>query len=329
MNDSSLAMQPQGDAADQQPHAAGPTAGQLLRGMREDAGVHIAALAMTLKVAVERLEALEADDYGAFSDKVFMRALAAGACRALKRDPAPVLALLPGAGPAALRMDSGINATFRDRSPRGSFSGGNESPRSRLLVAAVAVLLIGALGIALWPADFSLASLWPGRDAPQTAQPADAATVAEPVASAVEAAPPAGSEGPAAASAAATATVVEPVVPAPAAAPAPATPAPMPAAGEAPAPTPAPAPAETAVTTAAPAAVLELRATAPSWVQVRSGGAVVLQKILAAGETTPVPGSPPWSVVIGKADVTQVVVRGQRFDLAPVTRENVARFEVK
>ena len=325
MNDSSLAMQPQGDAADQQPHAAGPTAGQLLRAMREDAGVHIAALAMTLKVAVERLEALEADNYGAFSDKVFMRALAAGACRALKRDPAPVLALLPGAGPAALRMDTGINATFRDRSPRGSFSGGNEPPRSRLLVVAVAVLLIGALGIALWPADFRLASLWSDRDAPeQTAPPNAPATVAEPVASGAEAAPSAGSEIPTT-SFGVPATVVEPALPASAPV---ATPA-APAAASVPAAAAAPAPAEATAAAAAPAAVLELRATAPSWVQVRSGGAVVLQKTLAAGESAPVPGSPPRSVVIGKADVTQVVVRGQPFDLAPVTRENVARFEVK
>jgi len=34
-------------------------------------------------------------------------------------------------------------------------------------------------------------------------------------------------------------------------------------------------------------------------------------------------------VVIGKADATEVFVRGKPFDLAPVTRENVARFEVK
>jgi cytoskeleton protein RodZ len=37
----------------------------------------------------------------------------------------------------------------------------------------------------------------------------------------------------------------------------------------------------------------------------------------------------PLAVVIGRADATEVVVKGKPFDLVPVTRENVARFEVK
>ena len=58
------------------PAGAGSSAGQLLRQMRQAAGMHIAALATTLKVPVERLEALEADRYEDFKDHVFMRALA-------------------------------------------------------------------------------------------------------------------------------------------------------------------------------------------------------------------------------------------------------------
>ena len=54
-----------------------------------------------------------------------------------------------------------------------------------------------------------------------------------------------------------------------------------------------------------------------------------MQRIVAAGETVVAEGKPPLSVVIGKADATEVFVRGKPFDLAPVTRENVARFEVK
>jgi len=34
-------------------------------------------------------------------------------------------------------------------------------------------------------------------------------------------------------------------------------------------------------------------------------------------------------VVIGRADATEVFVRGKPFDLAAVSRDNVARFEVK
>lgn len=76
--------------------------------------------------------------------------------------------------------------------------------------------------------------------------------------------------------------------------------------------------------------VLVIRARGESWIQVRNAaGGVVLQKILAAGESVSAAGSPPWSVVIGKADATEVVVRGQPMDLNAIARENVARFEVK
>jgi cytoskeleton protein RodZ len=87
----------------------------------------------------------------------------------------------------------------------------------------------------------------------------------------------------------------------------------------------APAPA------AAGDAVLLIRATTgQSWVQVRgSDGKVVLERLLSPGQSAAVPGTPPWSVVVGKADVTEVLVRGKAMDLAAVARENVARFEVK
>ena len=75
---------------------------------------------------------------------------------------------------------------------------------------------------------------------------------------------------------------------------------------------------------------LVIRAHKESWVQVRdAGGRVLLQKALAAGESYSAEGSPPWRVVIGRADATEVIVRDQPMDLKAVSRENVARFEVK
>jgi cytoskeleton protein RodZ len=50
------------------------TAGALLRDAREAAGLHIAALAVALKVPVAKLEALEADNFSALPDMVFVRA---------------------------------------------------------------------------------------------------------------------------------------------------------------------------------------------------------------------------------------------------------------
>lgn len=67
-----------------------------------------------------------------------------------------------------------------------------------------------------------------------------------------------------------------------------------------------------------------------SWVQVRdANGALALQRNLAAGESVSVSAPTPLAVIVGRADATEVIVRGKPFDLTAVARENVARFEVK
>ena len=54
-----------------------------------------------------------------------------------------------------------------------------------------------------------------------------------------------------------------------------------------------------------------------------------LRKLLTAGESAAVTGPLPLAVTIGSVSATEVLVRGRPFDLAPVSRDNVARFEVK
>jgi cytoskeleton protein RodZ len=75
----------------------GEGAGAMLRAAREAAGLHVAALAVSLKIPVRRLEALEAERWDELPGAVFTRALAASVCRNLKIDPEPVLARLPAA----------------------------------------------------------------------------------------------------------------------------------------------------------------------------------------------------------------------------------------
>uniref|UniRef100_UPI0027381715 DUF4115 domain-containing protein n=1 Tax=Stenotrophomonas sp. YIM B06876 TaxID=3060211 RepID=UPI0027381715 len=95
------------------------------------------------------------------------------------------------------------------------------------------------------------------------------------------------------------------------------------------APTEAPA-GNAAVVVPPPAGVLAFRGRGESWVQVRDAtGAVVFQRTLAKGEDASASGVLPLTVVVGRADATEVFVRGTLFDLAGVARENVARFEVK
>jgi len=100
--------------------AAGPlaatSAGRLLREARERQGLHIAALAASIKVTQKKLELLEADRFDALPDATFTRALAQTVCRALKIDPTAVLGLLPP--PAGYRLEQlgeGLNAPFRER----------------------------------------------------------------------------------------------------------------------------------------------------------------------------------------------------------------------
>lgn len=297
----------------------GLTAGGLLRQARQASGLHIAALAVALKVPVSKLEALESDDYAALPDTVFVRALASSVCRTLKLDPAQVLSLLPQSKSPSLASDSaGLNAPVKGTSVRsaGSGAGGAGVPRS--VVVVVGGLLLGALAVLYFPRG--QAPVVPDLAQPESSPTPTDTPSAEP--SSLAPVSQAGSAGdPATATSAALPLPVD--VPA---APVSATAMELPSAAAAPA----------SVAASAPDAVdgsggsLTLRARAESWVQVRDGaGALALQRKLSAGETVAVSGPLPMAVVVGRADATDVFVRGKAFDLVPVSRENVARFEVK
>jgi cytoskeleton protein RodZ len=58
-------------------------------------------------------------------------------------------------------------------------------------------------------------------------------------------------------------------------------------------------------------------------------GVVQLSKTIVDGEVVGASGTAPLSVVVGRVDVTDVEVRGKPFALTGVSKDNVARFEVK
>ena len=321
-------------AADTPGQGMSVTAGALLRDAREAAGLHIAALAVALKVPVAKLEALEADNFSALPDMVFVRALASSVCRTLKIDPQAVLALLPqGEGPRLSAGDVGLNAPvkgFAGRSSAAPFKGAG----SRSFVWAVGLLLIGAALMMFLPRglDADLSALLKQPET-TTKIPMPTGNVAQEISVAVgaeqrvpSAAPaPAPAPAPAAAAAAAAAAGVgvelpagESIKPAGIAS----HPIVLPSV-EASAPSSAPA-------ADAPSGVLAFKARSESWIQVRdAAGALVLQRNLAPNELVSVSGVLPLAVVIGRADATEVFVRGKPYDIGPVSRENVARFEVK
>ncbi len=76
--------------------------------------------------------------------------------------------------------------------------------------------------------------------------------------------------------------------------------------------------------------VLGFTFTGESWVEVSDGnGKLVLSKRFRAGDAEEVVGRPPFSVVIGNAQVTRMAVNGREFELAPHTKASVARVAVK
>ncbi|MGE8443207.1 MAG: helix-turn-helix domain-containing protein [Comamonas testosteroni] len=314
---------------EQVPTQGQATAGVLLRQAREAARMQLPVMAATLKVPQHKLQALEADDYEAFPDHVFMRALAMGMCRTLHIDAESVLAKLPRTEIKSLaKAGPGINETVKVRS---SFKvtgtpldSGNSS--SRKIAAGVLILLAAAAAVYFVPFQQMVDGAdGAGAPAPAQAQSGQTATV-----SAAAAEPLAQTEGGAQGSSATPAVPVTEPVPVAAAAS-------MPGDGAA---ASAPAPVATAQT-AAPAAeaatpatgaggllVLKVN-TGQSWVKVKdAAGKVVLEKTLSKDESATAEGQLPLSVIVGNAKGTQVTVRGEPFDISS-TRDNVARFEVK
>jgi cytoskeleton protein RodZ len=314
--------------------ADGVTAGMLLRRAREAAGLHAETLAANLKVPVRKLEALEQDQYDQLPDAVFTRALASSVCRTLKLDARPVLTRLPQTTQPRLIPDTeGINAPFRA-------PGDGPGPRlvdqmSRPVVLTVGALLVGALVLVFLPYVQSgiEAVSQANRGDPVMPPPGAAATVpSSPVAVEAVGAP---SEPASASGAVPTAAALTQV-------PDPATAAAAPGAGTAQAGTggvpPLPAASTTPITVGqVPVAaanngsgIVAFRTKGQSWVQVSDGsGATVFRKLMESGETAAVNGSLPLSVIIGSVQATEVQVRGQPYNLAPVSKDNVARFQVK
>ena len=301
--------------------AAAVSAGALLRQARQAQGVALGDLAATLKVPVEKLQALEDEDWQRLPDVVFLRALAQTICRTLHLEAAPVLALLPQQKVTALAPQGGLNAPMRERGvPSILATNTKHSPWPWVVLLLIVLGGGGYLGVQ-WMAPEWVRGV--STTVPAPSDPAGDSPLFSP------AGPEEGDGGNMGDGAQAgevpavqAAALMQPALPEEEGAqPGFAAPAPAPVAQAEPAAAPA---------AASVSPVLRITAKGATWVQVLDAQQrLLIEKILQDGEVFSTSAPKPLTVAVGKADLATVEVNGAPFDVQAVARSNVARFEVK
>ena len=269
--------------------------GQQLQRARLDAGLSLENVSARLKVSVPRLRAFENDQFEQGPNLHIGRAMVASVARFLGLDAQALLAQMPQPKPqvpaAAMHEAAGGFGKQTQLTMRGDERG----PISPVWWIALVLLVLSSV-VYFYP---------------QIAQMSHRAPVAVLQEAVVPAAPTsqAGQDDGAQTAPApflAASMPEVPVVPA------------MSAASD-----------RSASATKAVQSVLLFKARGSTWIEVTDAkGVVLLRRTLAAAETAEVGGDLPLAVVIGRADHTEVSVRGAVFPLETHTQDNVARFKV-
>lgn len=312
----------------EEPATLGPT----LAAERERQGLSRADVAHRLHMSPIQVEALELGDYAHLPKGTFLRGFVRNYAKALGLAPEPLLEMLAGTAPSTPAPGIVVptqNIRFDPLGERLS------SPYVKAATLAAVAIAIGfaAMYWAMYVRPRPPALALRAGHAPATAtQPAPAATrpdfvSAPPPAAAAEMPSPAtgalAGSGPTSASTAPPAKAAPPSASTAAKAPA-----------KAPAMKAPPANAEVASAASAdaagPARRLHFHFTGDSWVEVRdASGAVLFQKLNAAGTEAQVSGHPPLRVVVGNAPEVEMTLDGKPFDLDPHTEVAVARFTLE
>jgi cytoskeleton protein RodZ len=276
-------------------------AGALLRVARESTGMSIDAVAQQLKLAPRQVKALEEGDYTHLPGRTFVRGFVRNYARLVHLDPERVLGALP-AGAAAPALEA---PTLQPTAPTiGELptTDHSKSGWTRWAIPLTLAAIVAAAAVYEWMRPAGEARTAIGRDAmapplPSTppSAPKDAAGTALPN-------PLAGGAAPAAGVDAATAGT------------------------RAAAPTPQSVSANAAAGAAPGDQELVLAFRDYSWTDIRDrDGRVLLSGMNQGGTAQTVSGAPPLVIVIGNASDVTLRYKGEPIDLAPHTRQNVAR----
>lgn len=302
-----------------------PSAGEQLRSAREARGMSISEVAQSLMLAARQVEAIEGDDWAKLPGETFARGFVRNYARLLKLDGDALLRRRSEQAAEAVALAPNIElpqALAAEIPPAGHA----KKRDNATILAAGAMVVVALLVYFLLPENL----LSPSADkkaADEAVKPSMLAPTPAPVGEtpppAVVPASAADAATPTAAVAPAVPTVLTPAVPA---VPAVAAPAPPPTAA---------APAAVAGTPAdsagaAGAVRLKFNFDQDSWVEVtdKTGQKLVSSKN-PGGSEREVAGVPPLTVVIGNASHVKLSANGKAMDLAPRSKEDVARLIVQ
>ena len=274
-----------------------PSAGQMLQRARLDAGLSLESLSARLKVSVQRLQAFESDQFEQGQNLQLGRAMVASVARYLGLDAQSILQKLPQAMPHVRAAQSHSAKGGFVQETRLTMRRGVASTISAVWWVA-ALCMLAAAALFFYPhlkqVASDLAPLW--LTASSKSVQASPELVARPNSEQPNETP----------SAVGLAADVQPL---------------LAAQGS--------SVVANSSTLEAASPVILFKARGNTWVEVTDAkGVVLLRRTLVMSEAAEVNGALPMSVVVGRADHTDVIVKGQTFALEPYIQENVARFKV-
>jgi cytoskeleton protein RodZ len=273
--------------------------GQELAAAREARGLALADVAQSLKFAPRQLEALEQERFDALPGATFARGMVRSYARLLKIDPEPLLARISG----RCEVPDANRLAARYHQPVPFSDAGRRSTFVYLGMTLGVLVLVGAVAWQ-WHQERNAAQIAKAPKKPATTTVAKAAPR--------EVAP--------------RSTPVIPAQPAAVFVPiSPEKPKPVPPVAEK--PEKAEKPDKPKVVSGAHRLVV--RTDGEAWIEIKDASdRMLVSSLNPPGSERVVRGKPPYSVVIGNASNVRVTYDDKLIDLAPHTRQDVARLTI-
>jgi cytoskeleton protein RodZ len=276
--------------------------GRELAAAREAQGLALADVAQQLKFAPRQLEALEQEHFAALPGATFAKGMVRSYARLLKLDPEPLLQRVAG----QFEVPDSNRLAARYHQPVPFSDGARKSTFVYLGLSAGVLVLVGAVAYE-WHQERLAAGKAKdtavAKAAPKEAKPRAAPVAVQPAAAPVSAPP----EN--------TKSVVAVAVPPP--------------------PSLVPEKPKVIASPEKPKAVaagphrLVVRTDGEAWIEIKDAAdRMLVSSLNPPGSERVVRGKPPYSLVIGNASNVTVLYDDKPIDLAPHTRQDVARLTV-